>query len=159
VVELVDLFEAAEDRVVAEGVELLLAEVVGAALHVADLERAEDGFEERDVFEEELFLEVFGAGGDDDALLLLAGAFEGGEQVGEGFSGAGAGFDDEMTAVVEALLDGLGHFVLAGTVLEGEGGFSEEAAGVEEVVEGRELLLSGGVVQRREWGDGGHSLV
>jgi len=159
VVELVDLFETAEDGVVAQGVELLLAEVVGAALHVTDFERAEDGLEERDVFEEELLLQVFCAGGDDDALLLLAGAFERGEQVGEGFSGAGASFDDEMAAVVEALLDGLGHFVLAGAVLKGEGGFGEKAAGVEEVVVGRELLLGGGVVEGREWGDGGHSLV
>ena len=120
-VELRDLFEAGEQGVVAQGVELLLADVVGAAFHVADAEGAEEGFEEGDVLEEELFLEVFGAGGDDDALLVLAGAAEGWEEVGEGFAGAGAGFDDEMAAVGEGLLDLLGHEVLAGAVLEGEG--------------------------------------
>ena len=122
-VELRDVVEAGEDGVVAEGVELLLAEVVGAALHVADAQRAgvgEDGFKERDVLEVELFLEVFCAGGDDDALLLVAGAAERGEKVGEGFAGAGAGFDDEMALVGEGLLDGFGHGVLAGAVLEGE---------------------------------------
>ena len=70
--ELRDFFEAVEDRVVAQSVELLAADIVRSALHVADSQRAEDGFEEGDVFEEELFLEIFGAGGDDDALLLLA---------------------------------------------------------------------------------------
>ena len=79
VVELVDLFEAVEKGVAAEGVELVLAEVVAAAFHVADSERAEDGFEEGNVLEVELLLEVFGAGGDDDALLVLAGEPESGE--------------------------------------------------------------------------------
>ena len=77
--ELVDLFEAVEEWVAAEGVELVLAEVVAAAFHVADFERAEDGFEEGDVLEVELLLEVFGAGGDDDALLVLAGEAQGGK--------------------------------------------------------------------------------
>ena len=113
VVELVDLFEAVEERVVAQRVELVPAEVVAAALHVADLQRAEEGFEEGDVLEEELLLEVFGAGGDDDALLALAGEAQGGQKIGEGFAGAGAGFDDEVALVVEGGLDGVGHLVLA----------------------------------------------
>ena len=50
-VELLDVVEAGEDGVVAEGVELLFADVIGAALHHADPEWAEDGFEEGDVFE------------------------------------------------------------------------------------------------------------
>ena len=76
VVELVDLFEAGEEGVAGEGVELVFAEVVAAALHVADFEGAgfgEEGFEEGDVLEVELLLKVFGAGGDDDALVALAG--------------------------------------------------------------------------------------
>ena len=65
---LVDLFEAGQDGLVTEGEELVPAEVVGAALHVADAEVAEEGFEEGDVAEVELVLERLGAGGDDDAL-------------------------------------------------------------------------------------------
>ena len=113
---LVDLFETGEDGLVAQGDELVAAEVVGAALHVADAQRAEERFKEGDVAEVELVLQGLGAGGDDDAL---AGA-EGGQQVGEGFAGAGAGFDDEVAALFEGALDGLGHFKLAGAVLVGQ---------------------------------------
>jgi hypothetical protein len=94
------------------------AEVVGAALHVADAQVAEERLEKGHVAEEELVLEGLGAGGDDDAL---AGA-QGGQQVGEGFAGAGAGFDDQMAALGEGALDGLGHFKLAGAVLIGQRG-------------------------------------
>jgi hypothetical protein len=77
VVELIDLFEAVEERVVSQGVELVAAEIVRSALHVADLQRpiffSEDGFEEGDVFEVELLLEILCTGGDDDALLAFAG--------------------------------------------------------------------------------------
>jgi hypothetical protein len=135
VVELVDFLEAVEDWVVSQRVELVAAEIVGAAFHVADLERTEKGFEEGNVFEVELLLEIFGAGGDDDALVALAGEAEGGKEVGEGLAGAGAGFDDEMALVFEGGLDGSGHVVLAAAMLEGEGGVGEDAAGGEEVVE------------------------
>ena len=67
VVELLDLFEAGEQGGIAQRVELVAAEIVGAALHVADAEGSvlvalfgiEDGFEEGDVFEVELLLQVF----------------------------------------------------------------------------------------------------
>ena len=118
-VELRDFFEAGEQRIVAQGVEFLLADVVGAALHVADAEGAEEGFEEGDVLEEELFLKIFGSGGDDDALLVLSGPAERREEIREGFAGAGAGFDDEMAVVGEGLLDLLRHGVLAGAMFEG----------------------------------------
>ena len=103
VVELLDLIEAAEERGVAECVELVAAEIVGAALHVADLEVIlQDGLKEGDVLEVELLLQVFGAGGDDDALSCApAGEAQGRQEVGEGFAGAGAGFDDEMALVFE----------------------------------------------------------
>ena len=118
--ELLDVVEAGEDGVVAKGVELLLAEVIGAALHHANAQRAKDRFEERDVLEGELFLQIFGAGGDDDALFVLAGEAQRGQQVGEGLAGAGAGLDDEVAAVFEGPFDGLGHGVLAWALLEVE---------------------------------------
>ena len=46
VVELVDLFEAVEEWVVAQRVELVAAEVVVSAFHVTDLQRAQEGKEE-----------------------------------------------------------------------------------------------------------------
>ena len=153
VVILLDLFETGEDGGVAEGVELLLAEVVLAALHVADLERAKEGFEEGDVLEVELFLQVFGAGGDDDSLLALAGVFECREEVGEGFACAGSGFDDEVALVGDGFFNGEGHLQLAGAVFEGEGGLGEGAAGGEEGAEGRE---SGWLSLRRDGSGGGH---
>ncbi len=59
VVELVDLFEPVQERIISQRVELVAAEVIGAALHVADFEGAEEGFEEGDVLEVELLLEGF----------------------------------------------------------------------------------------------------
>ena len=105
----------------------MAAEVVGAALHVADAQAAEQRFEKGNVAEVELVLQGLGAGGDDDAL---AGA-QGGEQVGEGLAGAGACFDDEMAALGECALDGFGHFQLAGAVLVGQRRACEDAAGGE----------------------------
>ena len=144
VVELVDLFEAVEERVVAQGVELVAAEIVGAALHVADLQRAEEGFEEGDVFEEELLLQIFCAGGDDDALLALSGEAQRGQEVGEGFAGAGAGFDDEVAFFLEGGFDGSGHLVLAAAVFEVEGGLGEDASGGEEIVKRGQAVRGGG---------------
>ena len=110
----------------------MAAEVVGAALHVADAQLAKQRFEERNVAEEELVLQGLGAGGDDDAL---AGA-QGGQQVGQGLAGAGAGLDDQVAALGEGALDGLGHFELAGAVLVGQRRARQNAAGREELVEG-----------------------
>ena len=92
---------------------------------------AEEGFEEGHVAEVELVLERLGSSGDDDTL---AGA-ERGQKIGEGFAGAGAGFDDEMAALGEGALDGLGHFKLAGAVFVGQGRTREDAAGRKELVE------------------------
>ncbi len=53
---------------IAEGDELVAAEVVSAALHVADLQISEQRFEKRHVAKKELILQRLGSGGDDDAL-------------------------------------------------------------------------------------------
>ena len=113
----------------------MAAEVVGAAFHVADAQRAEERLKERDVFEEELFLKVFGAGGDDDAASDGSGGAEGGKQISEGFAGSGAGFDDEVTIVSEGAFDGLSHFELAAAEFVREAGARERAAGREEIVQ------------------------
>ena len=137
---LVDLFQAGEDGLVLQSDELVAAEVVGAALHVADAELAEQGFEEGNVAEVELILEGLGSGGDDDAL---AGA-QGGQQVGQGLAGSGAGLDDEVAAFREGALDGLGHLELAGAVLVGQGRARKDAARGEELMEGGQGAGCGG---------------
>ena len=128
-VELADLFGLAEQWRGLQRIELLLADVVAAALHGADLEWSQERLKERDVFEEELFLQVLGAGADDDALALIAGHAKRGQQVGEGFAGAGACLHDEVTLFFKRALDGFRHLKLAGAVLIGERGLGQHAAG------------------------------
>ncbi len=68
----------------------------------------------------------------------------GGQKVGEGLAGAGAGFDDEVTLFFEGRLYRSGHIVLPAAMLEGEGGAGEDTSGREEVVEGRQILGESG---------------
>jgi hypothetical protein len=149
-VELADLFEPGEQRRIAQRVELVLAEVVAAALHIADLQRAEDRFEERHVLEEELLLQVFRACRNDDALLALAGQAQGGQQIGERLSGACACFDDQVALVGEGLFDGACHLVLAQAMLKLQAGAREQSRGREEVVEAGELALGDVLAPRRQ---------
>ncbi len=58
-----------------------------------------------------------------------------GKQVGEGLAGTGAGLDDEMAALSESALDGLGHFELPGAVFVGQRRTGEDAAGRKELVQ------------------------
>ena len=53
---------------VLQGYQLVAAEIVGAALHVADLQISEQRFKKGNVAEVELVLQCFGARGNDDAL-------------------------------------------------------------------------------------------
>ncbi len=94
--EIGHFFQAGEYGILIGIVNLLAAGVVIAALHVADFEgTGKMLLQERDVFEEKLLLQILGAGGDDDALAGLQGR----NKVGEGFSGAGAGFDDQVAFI------------------------------------------------------------
>jgi len=128
---LVDLLKPGENGLILQGDQLVAAEVVGAALHIADAQVAEQGFEEGNIAEEELVLERLGAGRDDDAL---AGA-QGRKQVGERFAGAGAGLDDQVAMLAEGALHGLGHLQLARPVLIRQGRAGQDAAGREELVQ------------------------
>ena len=118
----------------------MTAQIVGAALHVADTQRAKQRLKERHVAKEKLILEGLGAGGDDDALART----QGWEQVGQGLAGAGAGLDDEVTALFESPLHGLGHFQLAGTVFIGQRRACQDAAGREELVQAGQGAGCGG---------------
>ena len=121
---LLDLVKAAEYGLSSQVVEFLAAYVVAAPLHVADVQLAfavgvESLFEERDVFVEELFLEIFRARRDDDAL---AGTNHG-HQIRQSFSGACSSFHDEVALLCQSLLYGLGHLKLATAEFVGGVGF------------------------------------
>jgi hypothetical protein len=82
-------------------------------------------FEKRHVLEEELLLQVLGAGGDDDALLALARQAQRGQQIGQRLARAGACLDNQMALVGEGLFDGARHLVLALAMLKLEAGAGE----------------------------------
>lgn len=72
----------------------------------------QNGVEEWDVFFHQLFLEGDGIGGDDDAFVVFDDAFDGGEEVGEGFADTGACLGDKRTVVFEGGVDSVGHIDL-----------------------------------------------
>ena len=109
---------SSRDRIadaVLERLEAMQAEVVPAALHVGGGERdAERVAQHRQILEEDLFLEVLGAGRDEDALA----AQDRRHEVGEGLARAGAGLGQQHAAVGEDVGDRGGHLELAGARLE-----------------------------------------
>ena len=108
------------------------AEKIRAALHYGDFEFGREMLlQKRDVFLVELLLERFRGGGDHDA----AAAANRGEQVGERFAGAGAGFDDRVMLFGEGVVDGFGHFELRGAMfIAADHAAFEQAAGAEDIV-------------------------
>ena len=108
--EVGDLFEAVEDRLLFGIVDFLAAGVVAAALHVAGAQRAQVLFQERNVLEEELFLQILGAGGNHHAL---AGENRR-DQIRQRLAGAGAGFDNQVLLFGQRGFDGFGHGELPG---------------------------------------------
>ncbi len=110
----------------------MAAKIVGAALHIADAQVAEERFEKGDITKIELILEGLGACGDDDALA----GTQGGKQIREGLAGAGAGLDNKVPPLGECAFYGLGHFELAGAVLVRKRRARQDAARREKLVEG-----------------------
>src|SRR5690349_14840951 len=84
-------------------------EVIRSPLHQRRIERlAERLAEQRDVFEEDLFLKILRAGGYEDALA----AENRGDQIREGFPRAGTGFSDQRAATLDDVRTGGGHGAL-----------------------------------------------
>src|ERR1039457_1168900 len=106
--ELADLFQSVQQRLSGEVVELLAAEIIAAALHVADAQFAEMLAQKRNVFEEELLLQGLGAGRNDDAFA----GTDYRQQVGQRLASTGAGFDDQVAALLQRLLHRLRHLKL-----------------------------------------------
>ena len=132
-----NLFQPAEHGLVGEVDQFFAAEIIVAALHVADAQfavaiRKEGKFKRGNVFVEKLFLQIFGACGNDDALA----GTDHGQQVSKCFAGTCAGFDDQVTPLFQRFFDSLSHFQLTAPKLIGGVGFREQASGREELVEG-----------------------
>lgn len=70
---------------------------------------------------EELFLEVDGVGGDDGLAVMLQRKADAGDEVGERFAYAGAGFCQQGCIRFERAGHGSGHFLLLRTELEATG--------------------------------------
>jgi hypothetical protein len=87
-------------------VEPVQAQVIRPALHQRRSElHAERVLQRRQVLEEDLLLQVLGAGGDEQTPA----AKNGGNQVSERFAGAGTGFHEQRAAVVDGRGNGLCH--------------------------------------------------
>ena len=92
-----DFLEPGKHGLIGQVVQLLLAEIIVAPLHVADIQLAlavrEEGLlEERNVFIEKLLLQILRSGRNDDAL---AGTNHR-QEIRQSLAGTGAGFDYEV---------------------------------------------------------------
>ena len=128
---------SSRDRIagaVLQRLEAMQAEVIAAPLHVGGGERdAERLLQDRQVLEEDLLLEVLGAGRDQHALA----AEDRGHEVGERLAGAGAGLGEQDAAVGEDVGDGRGHLELRGARLEAVERERQRSAGREDGADGR----------------------
>src|SRR5436190_1776188 len=83
----------------------MLAEVVGATLHVGGRKRdVESGAQRRQVLEEDLFLKILGAGRHQHPLT----AEDGRDEIRERFAGARARFSEQDPSALENAGDGMG---------------------------------------------------
>ena len=139
-VELVDLLQPVQHRLVGQVVKLLAAEIIAAPFHVADAQLAQMLLQERNVFEEELLLQRLRAGRDDDALARANDR----QQIGQRLSGAGAGFDDQVPPFLQCLLDGFGHLQLAAAKFVRRMRARQQSSRAEELVQRRETRGQGG---------------
>ncbi len=91
------------------------AQIVAAAFHAGCCERdAERVTQHRQIFEEDLFLQVLRAGRHQHAFA----AEDGRNEVGERLAGSGAGLGEQHTSTREDRRHRFGHLQLAGARLE-----------------------------------------
>ena len=122
------------------------ADVVGTPLELGGAKRArfqdaglfEDTPDLGDVLFHQLFLEVDGVGGHDDALAVGGGVHHGRQEISDALADTGAALDDQLSALIDGAGDGLEHLSLLGTRLEIGEGFGEDSVGVKQAFD---LLL------------------
>ena len=146
---MVNLFQAIQDGLVAQGIQLIAAEIIRPALHVADAQRSQQRLQKGHVAEKELLLQILGSGGDNDPL---PGA-QCRQQVGQRLAGPGARFDDQMLAFLQAAFHRPRHIQLPAPELIGQRGAREHASGREEVVQRRQRLGGDGCGRQGETGE------
>ena len=88
-------------------------------------------FEEGNVVVHDLLLQGFGVGGNDDFFFVGHRPQDGGNEVGEAFSGAGSGFDDQGVPLPQRALHGAGHLHLLWPVFEAVHAFGQQAIGLQ----------------------------
>src|SRR5581483_9916673 len=133
---LLNFIKAVQNWLVRKVVQLLATEIIVAAFHVADAERAiaigkERLLEKWNIFVKQLLLQVLGACGNDHALSRA----DRWHEISERFSRAGSGLDDQVAAFFDGLLDCLCHLQLAAAKLVCGVSAGEQPAGRKEVVE------------------------
>jgi len=117
-VKLIDLFQAGEHGHALGALDAMQTRVVVATLH----DRRAKWFrqnvvQKRNVFVDQLLLEILRAGRDDYARAAATRRRDCGHQISERLAGAGAGFNDQMMFLLKRAQHRLSHFDLAGPVL------------------------------------------
>ena len=133
---LLDLFQASEEGLVGEVVQLFAAKIIAPPFHVADVQfsfasREQRLLQERDVFVEQLLLQIFCSGGNNHALA----GTDDRQEISEGLSGSGSSFNDQMTALFDRLLNSLGHLQLSATKFIRRMKLCQDPAGREKLVQ------------------------
>ena len=130
--QVADVIARGHAAVLHGALEVVMADVVGAALEQRHRDRgAQRRPHGRNVAQEQLVLQVLGAGRDDG----LAAPQQRRHQVGEGLAGAGAGLGDQGRLVGDGLGDRFGHLGLRAARAEAADGGRERAAGTEQAVD------------------------
>ncbi len=138
--KVIDLLQAVQDRLIAQRIQFVAAQIVRPALHVADAQRSQERFEKGQIAEEELLLQILCAGRDDDPLPHPKSR----QQVGERLAGTGTGLDDEVSVLRERAFDRSRHLELAAAKLVGQARAREHSSGGEELIERRQRRSGAG---------------
>src|SRR5215469_7598766 len=93
--------------------------------------REQCSLKERDIFQKELFLQILGPRGDNDALAGV----DGRHQIRQRLSRPRAGFDDQVPALANGLLHRLGHLQLPAPEFVSRVGAAKQTARGKEVVQ------------------------
>ena len=142
---MLDLLQSAQHRLIGEVVKLLAAQIIVAPLHVADIQLAfaigkKRLLEKRNILVEELFLQILGAGRNDDPLARS----DDGHQISQSFARAGAGFHDQVTLFFQRLLHRLRHLQLSAAKFVRRMSARKHSSRREKLVERRVLLFGVG---------------